>query len=634
MLHKKGFIILTSILLLFMLARVAIAQQYAIIYRRNGDRYTGYWRGADKQFNRIELLDGQLLRIPVSETLSIVFPTRIGDAPDAVALKHLISGKQLVELEMFSEAKEEFRAAIRAFPRYADAHYELGLLMEKEGNVEEAMRFFGRVVTINPQRDDMTDRFKTAFNTYLSQGDYSKAAESGLMLFESYPNDPTAESVIYQVGFLFAEKLNNPDKAITALTDAVESFPLNNDVEKAYYTLGLMYQIKGDSEIAVEKMTFFIDDYPQGEWLDDAYLIRGKAYLELRRNEDAIADFNQIITLSTDDIMKREARMRRDESAWNVYTVSNGLPSNVIQALAVDGEFLWVGTPKGISKFNVTENIWTPISDGLDLPTHLGQPTQPDVRALAVDERELWIGTLNNGIIKHDKMFGTIEKYQQEEGLPANQIYAIALYEDEVWVGTPSGVASLDRISNRWTQYTIEDGLPADGIISIAVTADKVWAGTARYGIGIFDKKLREWTTLTKSDLPDEVKASNAITHIAAAPDMVLFGWYADAEHGYCAYDMTQNEWFGDVLAQDETIILSDIYLATGQDEAWISTNVAVYRGIGDLKSLENWAFIEYPRSRLGADMRVKCFQLAGSVAWVGTTNGIGRVDGSILARW
>jgi len=620
---KKLFTFLVSVLFLSMLVYTAIAQQYAVIYRRNGDRYTGIWRGADEQFNRIDFPDGQKLRVPVDETLYILFISNLADAPDIAAQKHFTNGKQFLELGMFEEAKEQFSLTIKEFPRYADAYYELAILLEKDGEVEEAMQHFGHAAAIAPERFDMANRFRDVFTSYLAQAEYSKAAEAGLMLFTYYPNDPIAQDVIYQVGFLFAEQLNNPDKAITALTDATSSFPYDPNAEKARYIIGLMYQIKGDSQMAISILTDFINDYPYSEWIDEAYLARGKAYLAERYNQEAIADLNQAIILSEDDALKREIKAMRDESAWNVYTVSDGLPSNIIQAIAGDGNFLWVGTPKGVAKFEVANGAWIPVPDELDLSS------QPDVRALAGNEDELWIGTLNDGLIMYDKVLKTVVEYKKADGLPGNQVYTIKLFGDEVWVGTFNGVGYLDPELGEWISYTTDDGLPADDIVALAVTNSSVWVGTSRKGIAIFDKNLRTWSKL--SDLPNNVDMGNSIKSIVAGIDSVWIGWYGEYENGYCAYNINANDWTSSRAVMDETVIVEDIHLAVGEYEAWLATNVGTYRRIGDWES-GSWDTVSYPK-RLGENFRVKYLFLMDSVLWVGTTNGLGRVDGRLLSR-
>jgi len=621
--YRKKFALLLTGLLLFFTVYTALAQQYAIIYRNNGDRYTGSWRGSNDKFHQIELLDGQKLRVPVDETLYILFTADLNNAPNLEAQKHFAIGEQFLELGMVEYAKEAFRAAIKEFPKYADAHYKLGLILEKEGKAQEAMEYFARVVKIAPDRYNMAGRFKKAGDDSLAEGEYSRAAEAYLKHFTSFPDDQFAQEAIYQAGFLFAEQLQNPDKAITALENALASFPDSPYAEKAYFTLGMAYQLKGENAMAIQKLTDFVSLYINSQWLDDAHLARGKAYLQIRRNQEAVAAFNQVILLNQDQNLVREAQTMRDESVWNIYTVSHGLPTNSIQALVADSNFLWVGTPKGLLKFDTSNGAFVPSPDRLDMKV------QPNVKALAVNEQELWIGTLNNGIIKYDKLLDTMTPYNQYNGLPSDRIYDIELFGNEVWVGTFSGVGYFDGAN--WTQFRKSDGLPANDVVALAVTKNNVWVGTSKNGIGVYDKINRTWTKITRRELPDNVKIGDSISSIVADENTVWFGWYSTSEWGYCAYNMVRNEW-NSSTAEEEGV--KTIYLELGEDEIWICSHTGIYRYIGGWDTLGAggiWDTSVYP-GRFG-NMEVKCLELSGSEAWVGTTNGLGRVDGSLLAR-
>ena len=620
MFRKKITLLLTGLLLFFTVYAIS-AQRYAIIYRNNGDRYTGYWRGSNDESHQITLLDGQRLKIPVNETLYIQFTSDLNNAPNLAAQKHFENGKQFLELDMVEYAKESFLAAIREFPKYAQAHYRLGLILEEEGEAEEAMRYFARVVKIAPDLYNLAEKFKQSGDNHLNKGEYAEAAEAYFQHFNSFPNDQFAEEAIYQAGFLFAEQLENPDKAVTALENALASFPNSPYTEKAQFTLGMAYQLKGENAMAIQKLTDFIARYTNSQWLDDAHLARGKAYLQVRRNQEAISDFNQVIIIDKDAALVREAQNQRNESIWNVYTVSDGLPTNNIQALATDGEFLWVGTPEGLAKFDTSNGTF------VRLPDELAMQNQPNVRALAVNEQELWIGTLNNGIIKYDKVLDTMMPYNQFNGLPSDRIYDIELFGNEVWVGTFNGVGYFDGAN--WSQFRQADGLPADDVIALAVTLNYVWVGTSKNGIGVYDKINRKWTPITKRELPDNVTIGDAISSIVADENTVWFGWYSDSEWGYCVYNIPKTEWNSSSAEEEGD---KTVYLEVGQDEIWICTHTGIYRYIGgwDTLAAGTWDTSAYP-GRFGT-MEVKCLELAGSGAWIGTTNGLGRVDGGILA--
>jgi ligand-binding sensor domain-containing protein len=64
------------------------------------------------------------------------------------------------------------------------------------------------------------------------------------------------------------------------------------------------------------------------------------------------------------------------------------------------------------------------------------------VQALAGDESDLWVGTLNGGVLHWHA--GTTESFSEEQGLPDRQVQAIATSGDKTYVGTVLGVAEFD----------------------------------------------------------------------------------------------------------------------------------------------------------------------------------------------
>jgi hypothetical protein len=64
------------------------------------------------------------------------------------------------------------------------------------------------------------------------------------------------------------------------------------------------------------------------------------------------------------------------------------------------------------------------------------------VQALAGNESDLWVGTLDRGVLHWHA--GATETFGEEQGLPDRQVQAIATTEDKTYVGTVLGVAEFD----------------------------------------------------------------------------------------------------------------------------------------------------------------------------------------------
>ncbi|MGA3344302.1 MAG: hypothetical protein ABSC76_05450 [Terracidiphilus sp.] len=88
-----------------------------------------------------------------------------------------------------------------------------------------------------------------------------------------------------------------------------------------------------------------------------------------------------------------------------------------------------------------TEKLGLLIYDGSTLKRF--HPTTNDVyvTALAGSEAELWVGTLNDGLLWWHG--GQTERIGEEQGLPDRRVEQIALGDGRAWVGTPMGVAEV-----------------------------------------------------------------------------------------------------------------------------------------------------------------------------------------------
>ena len=624
-------------LLVLLCAHIGYGQHYISIYLENGDHLKGRWLGGDEKSIQIEVYN-QRLSIPFNE---IVYITAFDDEraiPGEAAEKHFLNGQTFLQLDMYERAKTSFIKAIDEYPKYTDAHYQLALLFQAEGNKDEALRYFGNVVKINPNAYSMEGKFKEAGDTYLAAEEYRKAVNAYLLLFRIYPDRYGAESAAFAAGFLLAEELDEPEESLKVLQEAVAHFPNSQNLERASYLIGSLQSELGNAEVAVETLSSFIQNYPQSRWLAHAYMARGNAYTQLRRSTDAIADYNSVSPYTSNLKLKNEARKKRSESAWTIYTVSDGMPSNQIQAIAVDGETLWIGTPQGLAQIDLSTGTWQPVTDITDHINTLFDEEKPiDVRALAVDDRELWIGTLNHGIIRYNKATTFPDIFDIRNGLPDNTIYDIQIdsLHDEVWIGTFVGVARYQRSTEEWKTYSKgSHRLPADDIVALAVTPNRIWIGTSQNGMAVYNRDFDRWQNFGHLDGLDLTPGS-AIVSFDVSHDQVFFTWnyYVDKANGYGEIQLDDlSSKVEDVLRFVDMVPYQNIYVAVTKSPSstspivWIATNGGVW-----IKTAEGWRDpVEFPSERLSQPI-VSCIVLGVGAAWIGTADGLAKIDTSAI---
>ncbi|PKP56677.1 hypothetical protein CVT91_12465 [Candidatus Atribacteria bacterium HGW-Atribacteria-1] len=110
------------------------------------------------------------------------------------------------------------------------------------------------------------------------------------------------------------------------------------------------------------------------------------------------------------------------------------MPGYCVQDIELDGDYLWLGTDEGLIKFSKSGKqppiIFTK-EDGL-----IGN----DVQAVKIYDNEMWIGTADGGLSKFNGINFT--NYGSNEGLFDCRVMALDVNEDYVWLGLTTGLSS------------------------------------------------------------------------------------------------------------------------------------------------------------------------------------------------
>ena len=411
-----------------------------------------------------------------------------------------------------------------------------------------------------------------------------------------------------------------------------EKFPENGDYEKAQYLIGKLQVETNQNELAISTLTNFILTYTTSQWLPYAYTMRGRAFLKLHQNGEAITDFTTAIEMTQDLKLQQEIRQMRDSSAWMIYRVSDGLPSNKVKAIAVDGTTIWIGTSKGLTEADTSLAFWeikTEITTQLE---EMFEGSPLNIQSLAVDEDELWIGTMNHGVIRYNKATGSIENYTQDHGLPHKLVYDIKIFGSEVWMGTFSGVAQYSRSADGWRIFNREvDELPADEIVALEVTPRTVWIGTSKSGVAFYDREFNYWRSYGDLEGLDSI-VGNSIVSFDTIGSQLFFTWYNQSKEisGYTECDLDSLSSFSEEVVRgdlDSLVRPENIHIAVTEDEVWLATNDGVYKNTRDTGE---WDLISYPEDRIGNPI-INSIELGDGVAWIGTSNGLARINTSAL---
>lgn len=149
-----------------------------------------------------------------------------------------------------------------------------------------------------------------------------------------------------------------------------------------------------------------------------------------------------------------------------------------------------------------------------------------NIEALLDDGDFIWTGGIG-GLVRWEKATKMPTKYTVLEGLPSNQVLALAKdMAGNIWVGTDRGVSKFDGVN--FENFTTIEGLPNDTITAlVGDNANNVWIGTVN--------GAAKYNGTTIDNLTSEPFLDNHI--VACVVDGIGDVWLGTQYNGVVQYD-------------------------------------------------------------------------------------------------
>lgn len=315
------------------------------------------------------------------------------------------------------------------------------------------------------------------------------------------------------------------------------------------------------------------------------------------------------------------------DDTWKTYKKQDGLVDNSIFCITIDGKYVWIGTAGGLSRYDKEINSWATHEESsggrrrFALMFAFGEVIpirgNPPVTAIAVDGNYVWIGTYR-GVLRYDKDKDSWSKFTRSDGLVSEEITAIAVDTDSVWFGTKeSGVSRYSKTDRAFVKsYTKRDLLASNRVTSITVDGSYVWFGFANGGVQQYVRSVDSWRAFTK----DDVLPSNHITTIASYGQEIWMGTYED---GIVRYDKKADKW--DSYEEAENLIDNDVReISVDENRLWVATPRGLSRFDYQKQKWKN-----YKKSDGLIANYVTCLDSnPDGQVWIGTSKGLGAFDG------
>ena len=264
-----------------------------------------------------------------------------------------------------------------------------------------------------------------------------------------------------------------------------------------------------------------------------------QTHSDLFRNEEgSVISYllsNRVLSLAVDSgyvwigTDRGLSRYDKQRGQWVNFTVKDGLAHNSVLSIALDEDWVWIGTKDGANRYHMKTNTWRRYMprDGL---------AGREIACIAADSRFIWFGT-PNGLSRYDKETNSWAQKHEMDGLAGDAVTRITIDEDYIWIGTRNGVSRYDKLTDSWNNYNKENGLVDNSVTAIAADGDLVWFGTEDKGLSLYDRRNSDFVrTYTKKDQ----LASDHIRALAADGTSL---WLATADRGVQRYISSVNTW-------------------------------------------------------------------------------------------
>jgi hypothetical protein len=217
---------------------------------------------------------------------------------------------------------------------------------------------------------------------------------------------------------------------------------------------------------------------------------------------------------------------------WKNFTEKDGLPSDKVYSVKIDGDRILAGTHNGLAVYE--NNKWKVYTtkDGL---AHNGV-VSVDVSPVTGD---VWIGTLGGLTRWSGGQFETFNQFNS--GMPNDLVYNVVCDGKDVWIATGGGAGHYDTYTKQWEIFTeMNAPMHEPWTYALCVGGSKVYIAAWGGGIIEYDKVTKHFRDYTDPDgfmeidlLPNDGPVHDITTATAYANGILWVSSY----FGMCRYD-------------------------------------------------------------------------------------------------
>ncbi len=189
--------------------------------------------------------------------------------------------------------------------------------------------------------------------------------------------------------------------------------------------------------------------------------------------------------------------------------------------------------------------------------------------SLAVDGDQVWVGSEKGVSVLDKKTEGWKIFYSTQDGLSGNFVNSLLVQPDSIWMGTSGGISRFDKVKKSWKTYSRNEGLGETEVKSLAMVKGKMWAGGIGGALFEYDAGSDRWKKIEPTDL----LKSGGIQSIAATKEKV----FICRDNGVSVCDFASGQW--EALTVSDGLLSNSVFCAAeDKNSIWFGTDKGVSR--------------------------------------------------------
>ena len=246
----------------------------------------------------------------------------------------------------------------------------------------------------------------------------------------------------------------------------------------------------------------------------------------------------------------------------------NLLPYNHVSVILADVDRVWFGTHfYGFGGGGIS--YYHPLRNPpwRRFTTNNGRAKK--ISSMALDGDSVWVGSEKGLSLLDKKTEGWKRFYSTEDGLSGNFVNSLLTQSNFLWAGTNGGISRFDKVKKSWKTYSQQEGLTETEIKSLVTVGQKIWAGGIGGGLFEYDPVSDLWKKIE----PTDSLRSGGIHSIAVTKDKV----FVCRDIGVSIYDLPTRQW--ESLTVSDGLLSNTVFCAAeDRNSIWFGTDKGASR--------------------------------------------------------